>query len=273
MIKKLWLNLKEKIQEVKQRKALYKKLAQEVETEDSNSLCSYEKCLTCNISTCYTGKVAREQGEEAYKEWIAEMDEAEVITEPQIINTAILLEERSSEEKELVETSRILNFLYDVKSHKLDGTMAELGINVHTPKGYPTAVFLFVTDGELKTYIITEKGKMRLPIDFPYLGRDLGKSLLERWDIIEERIYKAKEEQEKAWNETKPGETLYYRRPFEIADKKVIPLLVKDKNADFVQTVDEFGHEYEFYKTAMNVIIYADKDKAEAYLKATPVKK
>jgi len=236
-------------------------------------LCSYQKCLTCNISTCHTGEIAREQGEEAYNEWIAEMNEAEVITEPQIIKTALLLEELGSAEKDLKTATRILDFLCDVKSHKLDGTIAELGINVLTPKGYSTSVFLYITDGELKTYVITEKGKMRLPVDFPYPGRDLGKSLLERWDIIEERIYKAKEEREKAWNETKTGVTIYFRRPFETADNKIVLLHVKDKNADFVQAVDEFGHEYEFYKTAMNVIIYADKDKAEAYLKATPVKK
>lgn len=36
--------------------------------------CSYQKCLTCTLSRCVTGKIAREQGEVAYnlfiKKWM-----------------------------------------------------------------------------------------------------------------------------------------------------------------------------------------------------------
>lgn len=42
-----------------------------------SGICSYQKCLTCNLATCETGRIAREQGELAYLEHIAMMDEAE----------------------------------------------------------------------------------------------------------------------------------------------------------------------------------------------------
>jgi len=245
-------------------------------------LCSYEKCLTCNISTCYTGKVAREQGEEAYHAWIAEMAEAEEIPsvrwfeedkaeykedKTEAIITKIRL--TGSGEGELETSKRILNFLYDVKEHKLDGTIAELGINVMMPKGYSSSVFLSIHDGELETSVCSLNGFIRVPFEFPYPGRDMGKTLYERWDIIEKRIYKAKEEQEKVWNSIKPGDAIYQRRPFDV--EKIIPLTVTEKYDDFLCAEDEFGYAYQFISTSTNVKIFADRNKAEAWLHASPV--
>lgn len=39
--------------------------------------CSYEKCLTCHLLNCYTGRVAREQGKEAMEEFLKSFDEEE----------------------------------------------------------------------------------------------------------------------------------------------------------------------------------------------------
>lgn len=51
---------------------------QEIEIEDVSEAgsCSYENCLSCNVSTCSTGKVAREQGEDAYNDYIDMLVEA-----------------------------------------------------------------------------------------------------------------------------------------------------------------------------------------------------
>lgn len=40
--------------------------------------CSYQKCLTCSIDTCWTGEIARSQGIEGYNEHIKMLDEAEM---------------------------------------------------------------------------------------------------------------------------------------------------------------------------------------------------
>lgn len=37
--------------------------------------CNYQKCLTCPQSTCYTGQIAREKGEDMYEQFIQELDE------------------------------------------------------------------------------------------------------------------------------------------------------------------------------------------------------
>ena len=43
-------------------------------------LCSFEKCLKCELS-CSTGAIAREQGKEAYNELLKYLDEAEEVFE------------------------------------------------------------------------------------------------------------------------------------------------------------------------------------------------
>lgn len=171
---------------------------------------------------------------------------------------------------ELETSKRILNFLKDVKAHKLDGTVAELGINIRTLGGYDSSLFISIRDGSLESGFFTDRGFIKLPFDFPYPGKDMGKTLYERWDIIESHIYHAKEEQEKVWNRIESGTTIYLRRPSEA--EKIIALRVKEKNEILVRAEDEFGAEYEFLKVSANVKYFADKDKAEAYLKATPVK-
>ena len=40
-------------------------------------LCTYQKCLTCHCTECCTGKIARDQGEEAYNRFLQYLDEAE----------------------------------------------------------------------------------------------------------------------------------------------------------------------------------------------------
>lgn len=41
-----------------------------------NNSCSFESCQSCNINTCLTGKVARENDKETYNEFINMLDEA-----------------------------------------------------------------------------------------------------------------------------------------------------------------------------------------------------
>lgn len=79
MIKKLWMNFKEKVQNAKKRKVLFNKIAQEVLAEDSNSkyLCSYQKCLTCPISSCHTGEMARKKGKRGFIRVLVELELAE----------------------------------------------------------------------------------------------------------------------------------------------------------------------------------------------------
>ena len=40
------------------------------------SVCCYNKCLSCKIETCWTGQIARRDGEEAYNEHLKMLSEA-----------------------------------------------------------------------------------------------------------------------------------------------------------------------------------------------------
>lgn len=42
-----------------------------------DNICSYQKCLTCPIKTCWTGEVARTQGMEGYEAHLKMLDAAE----------------------------------------------------------------------------------------------------------------------------------------------------------------------------------------------------
>lgn len=39
----------------------------------SEPICSYEKCLICDLKNCYTGQIAREKGKSAYDEFVEEL--------------------------------------------------------------------------------------------------------------------------------------------------------------------------------------------------------
>jgi len=39
--------------------------------------CSYQRCLTCSIKTCWTGEIARSQGKKGYDAHIKMLDDAE----------------------------------------------------------------------------------------------------------------------------------------------------------------------------------------------------
>lgn len=41
-------------------------------------ICSYKKCLSCHLTECYTGQIARQQGEEAYNQFVKELGRAMV---------------------------------------------------------------------------------------------------------------------------------------------------------------------------------------------------
>lgn len=51
--------------------------------------CSYQKCLTCSSQMCWTGKVARSQGEKGYDAHIKMLDEAERILENEEIQERV----------------------------------------------------------------------------------------------------------------------------------------------------------------------------------------
>ena len=42
-----------------------------------DNICSYKKCLTCPIKTCWTGEVARTHGKDDYEAHLKMLDEAE----------------------------------------------------------------------------------------------------------------------------------------------------------------------------------------------------
>ena len=37
-------------------------------------MCTYEKCLSCELLSCWTGQIAREEGREAYDRFMIDMD-------------------------------------------------------------------------------------------------------------------------------------------------------------------------------------------------------
>lgn len=43
--------------------------------DNPKEICSYEKCLVCRHKECWTGQIAREHGEEAYINFLKELDE------------------------------------------------------------------------------------------------------------------------------------------------------------------------------------------------------
>ena len=49
-------------------------------SEAAEPICTFQKCLTCPLTDCWTGQVAREQGEEAYLEFLKMLNEAEKIS-------------------------------------------------------------------------------------------------------------------------------------------------------------------------------------------------
>lgn len=58
--------------------------------EEPKPICTYEKCLTCKLDTCFTGKIAREKGEKAYDEYVIEIGKAMGFTEEVIVYTDCL---------------------------------------------------------------------------------------------------------------------------------------------------------------------------------------
>lgn len=48
--------------------------------------CSYQNCLKCEILSCMTGQIAREQGEAGYNEYLKVLDEAEELLEVETEN-------------------------------------------------------------------------------------------------------------------------------------------------------------------------------------------
>ena len=176
-----------------------------------------------------------------------------------------------------IKADKEAKFYSDLISHKLDGVTAEIGINVSVHKGtekeYQSPVFMIFCKGNAYFSTVTENGLIEIWNHVTRKGvhdEALSKVFSEKWDIISERIYKAKEEQKKAWLTITAGSTVYLRRPY--ADEKIISLTVAIKGADYF-IAEENGEDHSFHKSDVNVLVYADKEKAEAYLKAAPLDK
>ena len=48
--------------------------------ESNFKACTYEQCLVCHVADCYTGKVAREQGEAIMHDFLSSLDDREEIS-------------------------------------------------------------------------------------------------------------------------------------------------------------------------------------------------